>query len=318
MPDNNDAMNAALINAGTAIATTAGASYSANANDKKARAWNEQMYKQSRADALSDWNMQNEYNSPKAQMERLKAAGLNPNLVYGNGNAMPTAANVKPSEFGSYHPETPNFDFSSMGGVIQSYFDNQVKTAQSDNLKATLGILEQEKLYKAAQTVNVLADTDLKKFDFGLKTDLRDVTMEGARANLNMILANIAGREASTKFTIDENQRQAAMQQPKLDAAVQQVINMKKQAGQIDAATAESWQRQYESAERTKILREQWEHWWKNGRNPNQSAQQQLLTSIFDAFSNPDSNINKGADKWMDKNPWFEKLGKAMEKYSPY
>lgn len=32
------------------------------------------------------WNMQNAYNTPKAQMDRLKAAGLNPALMYGQGN----------------------------------------------------------------------------------------------------------------------------------------------------------------------------------------------------------------------------------------
>lgn len=43
------------------------------------RKWSEEM-----------WNKQNEYNTPTAQMNRLKSAGLNPNLVYGSvssGNA---------------------------------------------------------------------------------------------------------------------------------------------------------------------------------------------------------------------------------------
>ncbi|QXN75085.1 DNA pilot protein [Microvirus mar22] len=35
---------------------------------------------------LKAWNLQNEYNSPKAQMERYLAAGLNPNLIYGQSN----------------------------------------------------------------------------------------------------------------------------------------------------------------------------------------------------------------------------------------
>lgn len=35
---------------------------------------------------LAQWNRQNEYNTPTAQMERLKEAGLNPNLMYGQGN----------------------------------------------------------------------------------------------------------------------------------------------------------------------------------------------------------------------------------------
>ena len=32
---------------------------------------------------LAFWNMQNEYNTPENQMARLKEAGLNPNLIYG-------------------------------------------------------------------------------------------------------------------------------------------------------------------------------------------------------------------------------------------
>ncbi|QRV61748.1 DNA pilot protein [Microvirus sp.] len=35
---------------------------------------------------LNMWKMQAEYNSPQAQMERYRAAGLNPNLIYGQGN----------------------------------------------------------------------------------------------------------------------------------------------------------------------------------------------------------------------------------------
>lgn len=33
------------------------------------------------------WNLQNLYNSPKAQMQRFKQAGLNPNLIYGRGSS---------------------------------------------------------------------------------------------------------------------------------------------------------------------------------------------------------------------------------------
>lgn len=35
---------------------------------------------------LDFWNMQNSYNSPSAQMQRYQAAGLNPNLIYGQSN----------------------------------------------------------------------------------------------------------------------------------------------------------------------------------------------------------------------------------------
>lgn len=36
---------------------------------------------------LESWKLQNEYNTPAAQMQRFKDAGLNPNLIYGQGNA---------------------------------------------------------------------------------------------------------------------------------------------------------------------------------------------------------------------------------------
>ena len=33
------------------------------------------------------WNLQNEYNTPANQMKRYREAGLNPNLIYGNGSS---------------------------------------------------------------------------------------------------------------------------------------------------------------------------------------------------------------------------------------
>lgn len=38
------------------------------------------------AQQLAFWNMQNAYNTPKAQMQRFAEAGLNPNLIYSQGN----------------------------------------------------------------------------------------------------------------------------------------------------------------------------------------------------------------------------------------
>ena len=47
------------------------------------------------------WNRQNEYNSPASQMNRLKEAGLNPNLMYGQGstgNASSAPTQVAPQK----------------------------------------------------------------------------------------------------------------------------------------------------------------------------------------------------------------------------
>lgn len=45
------------------------------------------------------WNLNNQYNTPTEQMKRLKAAGLNPNLVYGSGNVV---GNTSSSGHGNY------------------------------------------------------------------------------------------------------------------------------------------------------------------------------------------------------------------------
>lgn len=50
--------------------STSGASQQADANNM----------------AMLSWNLANDYNHPIQQMNRLKAAGLNPNLVYGSGS----------------------------------------------------------------------------------------------------------------------------------------------------------------------------------------------------------------------------------------
>lgn len=49
---------------------------------------------------MAFWQANNDYNSPNSQMQRLEEAGLNPNLVYGNGAAthqatMATAPSVR-------------------------------------------------------------------------------------------------------------------------------------------------------------------------------------------------------------------------------
>lgn len=46
---------------------------------------------------LKMWELNNSYNDPSAQMERLQAAGLNPNLVYGGGNVSGNVSGSTPT-----------------------------------------------------------------------------------------------------------------------------------------------------------------------------------------------------------------------------
>lgn len=62
------------------------------------------------------WHMQNAYNSPQAQMERFKAAGLNPHLIYGQGNS------GNASGAPEYHAPDIQYRYAAptYGGAIQS------------------------------------------------------------------------------------------------------------------------------------------------------------------------------------------------------
>ena len=58
---------------------------------------------------IAFWNMQNKYNHPLQQMQRLQEAGLNPNLIYGQSVAGATgqADQVAPSKAAPYSIQNP-------------------------------------------------------------------------------------------------------------------------------------------------------------------------------------------------------------------
>lgn len=83
--------------------------------NKRAERFSREMYAKQRSDALTDWDKQNAYNDPSSQMARLKDAGLNPNLVYGNGqNAAGEASQPRASSSSMPNYKVPEYD---IGGV---------------------------------------------------------------------------------------------------------------------------------------------------------------------------------------------------------
>lgn len=273
--------------------------------------YNAKMYQIQRRDALADWEMQNKYNSPAAQMQRLKDAGLNPNLVYGNGATATASQQPRSSNVGNFQAQIPPVNYGAVGASIMNYYDADVKKAQADNLKAMKAKNEIETALKTVAAAR-------GKLEYNKASELYQTSIDVQKATLQKLYAETAKTNAETRYSIDENTRREALQQPTLQAAVQKVINMQKDAGKIDAQTAAAWSQAAENNAQIKILNTQWQKWWSKGSNPNSSAAQNLLKQVVDSFSNPASDLNKSADQWSDKNPWFKQLGKYMNKYSPY
>lgn len=114
-------------------------------NQQVAQYW----YDRQRKDALADWQMQADYNSPAKQMERLKAAGLNPNLVYGNGADAQMGAAPRGSNTG-YPPSAGGpVQRSDVGISLDQYFNYQARQVQIDNMRVQGDLLKQEKLQRA-------------------------------------------------------------------------------------------------------------------------------------------------------------------------
>lgn len=87
---------------------------------------------------LDMWNKNNEYNTPSQQVQRLKAAGLNPYLYMqgqgGTGLSSSPAAGAQPPNLSA--PQVSSFDpsssFSAAGNMIA---DASMKRAQVENLR---------------------------------------------------------------------------------------------------------------------------------------------------------------------------------------
>lgn len=118
------------IGAAQAIADVAVAginSGSSKRSQKRARRYNEELMRiqdeladQNALDAynrqLEAWNLANEYNKPSSVMQRLDEAGLNPNLVYGNGQGITAAGSLSPvpsAEVGASSVGTPTLGIQS-------------------------------------------------------------------------------------------------------------------------------------------------------------------------------------------------------------
>lgn len=93
---------------------------------------NEQAYKRN----LQMWHAQNAYNSPGAQMIRLSAAGLNPNLLYGNNQAV-SAGQADAAPELQYDPvkfQAPYFDANGLASTVLTMRQQKLQERYNDSV----------------------------------------------------------------------------------------------------------------------------------------------------------------------------------------
>lgn len=108
------------------------------------------------------WEKNNAYNHPKAQMARLKEAGLNPNLIYGS------SANTGNSNSAPANAVTPNL-VSPIGDSVARGVDTYLRTLSTyQDIKKTNQEIDES---KSRETLNGMHFNQLVELIKGIKED---------------------------------------------------------------------------------------------------------------------------------------------------
>lgn len=190
-----------------------------NRANRESRDFTLQMYNRQRSDALADWNMMNDYNSPVAQMQRFRDAKLNPNLIYGQGTHG-NAAPVRNVDADSWRPNPAQYDFSGVGDSLSRYFDIRLKEAQTDNVRENTNVAVQEGLLKAANIASVSQSTAKSEFELGLAKQLRANVVDASAENLRKL-------KQENTIMLNADERAAAMHSASLRESAEKILNMR-------------------------------------------------------------------------------------------
>ena len=170
-----------------------------NANRKFAL----EMYQMQRRDAINDRDTANQYNSPKEQMQRLREAGLNPNLVYGSGAGQIQNVPVAPPATQQYQGRAPQAD-------PYLTLETMKANAQTDLTRQNLEVMKEEVNLKRAQTYATLTAEQRAAFDLQLEIDRNYIVKEGG---YKIALPRIYRKQLDEQFVEKQTQHIIKTQQ---------------------------------------------------------------------------------------------------------
>lgn len=165
-----------LISAGASLLGGAGNAISTAVTNKKSYKYTKKLAEEAYQRNVAMWNAQNAYNTPSAQMQRLRAAGLNPNLIYGNGQeaSAGVAGDAPDLQYGDWNPKVPMFG-DALSGISQG-----INVAMNmKQLNSQVELQQAQKDYYNAMTL--LKDKDEYWYDTKVASSLSE---QNARTNL--------------------------------------------------------------------------------------------------------------------------------------
>ena len=119
--------------------------------NQKNRDWNLNLARQQNHWNIEQWNRENAYNSPAAQMARYKAAGLNPDLMYGQQNLAAASPEMTAGE-GSQPTDVSNLaNKRTIGDTIAQASATRLTNAQAKLAESQADKVDAETV---GQTIN--------------------------------------------------------------------------------------------------------------------------------------------------------------------
>lgn len=267
-----------------------------NRNNRQSRDFAREMYGRQRMDALTDWNMQNAYNAPDQQMQRLINAGLNPNLVYGNGAVANSPQAPRASSAPGANTNPARLDLQS---PVMGMYNMQMQNAQMDMLRENMQLTKLKQLTELYAMDNKAADTAKKTQDIASSKYALGFQMENREALSATIKQHLEKLKADTQFTLDQNERAAALNASSLRTAAETILNMRKQRAKTDAEINHINQ-QIKNLETSKELQQLEIDWMKSGKTKGDWYFWRFLNDAVGG--NPGERLNKGVDKTIRKN----------------
>lgn len=144
---------------------------------------------------LDFWNMNNEYNSPSAQMQRYADAGVNPYVALGSSNTSNYGSVMQPV------PTPPNPMPDLMAGASAG-LDLLMKRAQIDNVKANTDLTEEKTLTQEAITKMQPVIERLNKAGVNLREQEYEIKELRKLPEFQYLLAQYNNLNAKTGETI--------------------------------------------------------------------------------------------------------------------
>lgn len=208
-------LGAAGISAGASVGGSIIGAVANYASQQQAFRQNKELMRMQNQYNVDQWNRENQYNSPAAQVARLREAGLNPDLMYGNGTTSTGMASQLSGKMQAGTPMSP-VDYSSLA----------LNAAQAGKLFAETRLInsQAEKTGKETSWIDRLNDTSVQHMLSQIAVNDKEIEVQASK--IRNMDADSLSKEIDNKFKESQWEKLLRQMDDAHDVTVQQLKNM--------------------------------------------------------------------------------------------